>query len=480
MNRHDLADRIRSRLHLVAVGALTLVALLTAPASALGADEELREQMQRMQERMETMARELESLRAELAATQARLAERRSPADRGEPGAEPTAELTPGEPRPDLSVDHGHLEVTSADGDFEVGIGGRLQLDAAFFKEDEGPIGNGFQVRRGRLYVAGRFDRDWHYKNQVDFAGNEVSIKDAYIRYTGLPARLTLGHFKEPFSLEELMSARFITFMERALPNVFAPARNLGLAADLGGAIGDKGGWSASLGAFGEGIDDSRFDGDALREDDEGVAVTGRLTAAPIATADRLAHFGAATSYRDTGDNTTLRLRQRFESHIADRRLVNTGAIKGVDNLTRVGAEAAFAWGPLSLQGEYMHAALRRPGRPDPAFSGYYVYGSWFLTGESRASAYSTRSGKFGRLPPRSPLGRGPGGWELAARFSRLDLTDAGIAGGEEDNVTVALNWYPVYNVRIGAEYVHVLDLTGGPKDGDEPAAFQMRAQVDF
>jgi len=501
MINHDFAatSRRRRRVPPIRVALISCMLAGSVQAGAPLKEAELQQQLEKVQQmehtqqqmlqQMQAMARQLESLQAELAATRAELAEQRAPAGgqnaqvaavESPPGQTPDAGQAEHEPVA-VSVDGGHLTAASADGDFAVELGGRLQFDAAVFDEDDGSIGNGSEVRRARLYLAGKFDRHWSYKNQIDFAGDGVSIKDAYLRYSGLPARITLGNFKEPFSLEELVSARFITFMERALPNVFAPSRNLGVAADINGRFGGSdGGWSAHLGVFGEGIDDSGFDSDSQREDDEGAAVTGRLTVAPIATNDRLVHLGGAASYRDTGDDTDIRLRQRFEAHIADRRLVDTGTVDGVDSLLRTGAEAAIAWGPFSLQGEYLRAELSRPDRPDTAFSGYYVYGSWFLTGESRAAAYSTSSGKFGRLRPLSPIGTGIGAWELAARFSQLDLTDRGISGGEEDNLTVALNWYPRGNLRLSANYVQVLDLTGGPHDGDEPGAFQMRAQVDF
>ncbi|MDT8449078.1 MAG: porin [Wenzhouxiangellaceae bacterium] len=486
MIRFRFASRACCAPRSLPLGASLLVVLLALPAWA-GAQSEAElqqkmqqmEQMQRqMEQQMQAMARQLESLKTELAATRSELADQQtSVAAADESESPPTG---PEEKPVAISLNRGHLTVTSADGDFEVGIGGRLQVDTAVFDEDEGSVGNGTEIRRARLFVAGKFNRDWAYKQQIDFAGDEVSIKDSYLRYTGLPARVTIGHFKEPFSLEELTSDKYLAFMERGLPNVFAPSRNLGIGADISGALAGGGGWSGSLGVFGEGVDDSGVDGDSQREDDEGMAVTGRLTAAPIATADRLVHFGGAASYRDTGDGTDMRLRQRFEAHIADRRLVDTGGIDNVDALIRTGAEAALAWGPWAFQGEYMRADLQRSGRPDVDFSGYYLLGSWFLTGESQASFYSPGSGIFGRIKPRAPLGTGIGAWQLAARFSQLDLTDRGIVGGKEENLTVGLNWFPLANLRFSANYVQVLDVTGGPNDGDEPAAFQMRAQVDF
>src|SRR5438445_10983414 len=39
-----------------------------------------------------------------------------------------------------------------------------------------------------------------------------------------------MGGFKEPFSLEELTSTRFITFNERNLADVFAPSKTVGIA----------------------------------------------------------------------------------------------------------------------------------------------------------------------------------------------------------------------------------------------------------
>lgn len=471
---------------------LIFTAMVLSPAALADGDELelLRAQLETMQQQMTLMSSRLAEMEQKLAAAEqsaentqksaARLEvmESKIAAAEAEARSAGTAVARVEEKTAtdvNVSVKDGHLKIASNDGRFAVEAGGRLQFDAAFFDADESSFGNGSEVRRTYLYLAGQVFDDWQFKNEIDFAGNGASIKDAYLRYTGMSAAITIGNFKEPFSLEELTSNKFTTFMERALPNVFAPARNLGIAAAAHGAAesGEAMVWTAALGVFGEGID-------TLREDDEGVGVTGRFSLAPLASGDRLLHLGAALSYRDTGDSKTLRFRQRPESHIADRRLVDTGTIDGINSLFRVGAEAAAVYGPFSVQGEYIRSSLDRELARDPVFSGYYVYASWFLTGESRAASYSKSGGVFGRMGPTSPLGSGPGAFELAVRFSHLDLNDAGIGGGEQDNLTIGLNWYPISHVRFMANYVKVLDVEGGPNNGDEPNVFQLRAQVEF
>ena len=460
--------------------ALAATTLLIVPAAGLAASDGT--ETTRLRQQIETLRARLDGISERLATLEQRLAgrERDASAKQAEPPAEATAAAdgeAPGQPGTAASTEGGHLKFNSRDGDFEFQVGGRLMADAAVFNEDSSSLGNGTEIRRARLFMSGTVFEHWAFKNQVDFAGNDVALKDAYLRYTGLPATITVGHFKEPFSLEELTSSKYITFMERALPNVFAPARNLGVAAAVSGAFGPDGNsaWSAALGIFGDGVDNP----DPLA--DESVAVTGRLTFAPIATDTGLLHLGAAASFRDAGDLGVASFSQRMEAHIADRRLLATGPIDATSALTRVGAELAAAYGPFALQAEYMRASLDRAGMPDPALDGFYVYGSWFPTGESRAGAYSGASGKFGRLHPRAPLGDGgPGAWELAARYSEADLNDAGVNGGLERNLSLGINWYPRSNLRFMADYVEVLEVEGGPTPDDKPTTFQLRAQVDF
>lgn len=370
------------------------------------------------------------------------------------------------------------LAIKSSDGNFEWGIGGRIMADYALYDDDTDINGNevglsdGHEIRRARLEMDGTLWKVWGMKLQLDFADNAVDIKDAFISYSGFNnVDLKIGNFKEPFSLEELTSSKYITFMERSTPvNTFAPSRNLGIAAYTGFADSV----TLSGGVFGSGIDSG--------SDDDGTSygTTGRVTFSPIHEEGRVIHLGGAASYRSTDQNDTVRFRDRFETHISSVRLVDTADIAGVDNIMRYGLEAAGVWDRFSLQSEYIMADVSRESGfgSDVDFDGYYVYGSMFLTDDTRPYKFS--SGSFDKVSPSSTVGKGGiGAWELGLRYSSVDLSDGAIIdGGDQDLLTVGLNWYATKNVRFMANYNQVLEHDGGNFPGAEPAAFQARAQV--
>jgi phosphate-selective porin OprO/OprP len=106
---------------------------------------------------------------------------------------------------------------------------------------------------------------------------------------------------------------------------------------------------------------------------------------------------------------------------------------------------------------------------------------SWFMTGESRN--YKADKGIFDILVPQKPFSLTTGGlgaWELAVRYSEIDLNDDGVSGGRERDVTAGLNWYPNPYIRFMANYIHVLEFDGGPHDEENLDIFQVRAQVAY
>lgn len=402
----------------------------------------------------------------------------------------------------------GKLEIASPSGDFKWRLGGRVHLDGAWFDNDRGTsrstsLADGTEFRRARMDVTATLWRAWQLKLQYDFANSgSAGIRDAYIRYSApggpFPWYAMVGNFKVPFSLEEYGTSNGLTFLERALPNALAPARKIGVG------VGTTGHdlWSVQAGVFGEGVSpENNQPGCSAAvdagtgtvtpctgNDGEGYAVAGRLVVSPwhSESSDRVLHFGIATEYRLPDEGERVRFRQRPESNLADR-LIDTGNLTGVDSTHKLGFEAAGNYGPFSLQGEYIMADVEREGRlASPDFDGWYVMGSYLLTGESRT--YKFPEGGFDNPKPRGVVGQGGiGAWELTARISELDLNDrvglVAFNGGRMQNVTAGLNWYPTPNFRFMANYTRVLDLEdadAGSFDGVEPAVFALRAQAHW
>lgn len=131
------------------------------------------------------------------------------------------------------------LEIGSNDGNFKAAIGGRLQLDGqtnwnshnlpnATGANTTNALADGTSLRRARLHAEGTFFKDYDYKFEYDFTRGPgttaAGVTDAYIRWNALkPFALTVGQFKEPFSLEEATSNRFLTFIERNMRSTPSP-----------------------------------------------------------------------------------------------------------------------------------------------------------------------------------------------------------------------------------------------------------------
>jgi phosphate-selective porin OprO/OprP len=189
-------------------------------------------------------------------------------------------------------------------------------------------------------------------------------------------------------------------------------------------------------------------------------------------------HLGGSVVYTDYSRAFAPTFSTRPETGIGDN-IATTGAIANADSAFRYGAEMAFVYDKFSLQGEFMGCSVDRTVGADPSFTGYYVMGSWMITGPCRN--YKKDGAHFDRVKPCNNFGcNGWGGWELAARYSYVDLTDSGIAGGEVWDITVGLNWYLNPNTRLMLNYVHS-DLTNrvGVVNGSLDAV-GIRVQVDF
>lgn len=362
-----------------------------------------------------------------------------------------------------IKMSNGGLKISQ--GDSSIQFGGRFMLDYDRFDgannvANNGDSGSDSEIRRGRIYIKSKFDKVWEAKLQINIndAKNQANFEDAYLKYSGLSVgSITVGKHKEAFGLEELTSSKYITTIERSMmTNAFAPGRSYGVSLS-----GKKGDFTYNGGLFEVSQDES---------DQESYALTGRLTYAPVNKQGNVIHFGLAASVRDYG-NQAYQIKERAEVHTANDKAAVSATTNNTDNVNIVGFEAAGVWGPLSLQTEYQQAAVSgSQGSADADYSGYYIMGSYFLTGDSRPY----KNGAFGKVKPSSTSGA----WELVTRFSNLDVIDNN-SGTKTENITLGVNYYANANVRFMMNYIST-DVSGtgvAITDGD---AVSLRAQYIF
>lgn len=352
----------------------------------------------------------------------------------------------------------GGLTAATKNKDYTFRLGGRMQLDADFFNNDKAEFGNGTRARRVQLALSGVIDRDWYYK--IEYGLNDQRLKYTYLRYLGFNTITPqVGQLNHAFGLEDITSSNAITFMERGLPNIFAPG--LGLGVGINYAVPA---WSGAICLLGDEIDDTKTE-------DEEVGLSVRAVYRPLYDGkNKLLHFAVATAWIDPDDSKEQQFRSRPESALNDVFLVDTDLVSGIDNTTLTGLEHALVWGPWSLQGEWMQARIQ--GETPADFSGWYAYTSYFITGESRS--YAISDGEFTNVVPAGPNGA----WELALRFSHLDLDSGLVRGGEENNTTFAINWYATKFIRVAANAIQVKSMRQGISD--DPQIIEFRTQLAF
>jgi len=368
------------------------------------------------------------------------------------------------------------LRFASNDGSVNLKIGGRIHIESATFAEDgdlERRLGttfeDGIEFRRARLYFSATVYNDIEIKAQYDFAGGDADLKDVFIGLKNVPylGHIRVGHFKEPFSLEQAASSNTNIFLERSLVNTFVPGRNTGFISYHN--MLDKR-MSFAAGVFRK--TDSFGNGQGGRD----YSVTARVTGLPVYEDDgrKLVHLGASYSFRNYRDNT-VRFRARPGVHLAPY-VADTGNIPA-DTGNILGVEAAWVNGPLSVQGEYVFADIQGRNRlvGDPNFWAAMIQASYFLTGEHRP--YNKKSGDFRRLKPLKNFRQdgGGGAWELAAQFSYMSLNDGFVQGGRLKNLALGLNWHLNPNMRSMWQYV-----LSDPSNGGDVSSFMWRLQVAF
>lgn len=336
-----------------------------------------------------------------------------------------------------------------------------LQYDLNNFSDDRLPNGTDrfddaqtWRRQEVNLYVTkkGVFTVNAGY----DFQAN--SWVDNYLALETRAGRFRIGQFKTPVGWEDgNIATGDVTFLERSLPEqAVYEGRRAGLEWFYQGIPH----WLIQTAFF------TRQD---LNHDAAGQTYAARVVYSPVTEEGEVVHLGLSAS-RELRDDRTARERARPEVNLTPVRLVDTGTLTGVDRIDRQGFEAAWIHGPLLLQGEYLALQAIRPQAANYHSHGYYVTGSWLLTGE-------TRGYKAGSISGPKPA-HDWGALELAVRYATLDLNDGAVMGGREHDFTVGLNWYINSHFKLQANYIRAFSDRGNlPLN---PTIYALRAQLAF
>lgn len=213
----------------------------------------------------------------------------------------------------------GKFNVATGDGKFRIWLDNRIYTDASFYiptepvdgltskinkdlEEDDGAFrfSNGVSIRRARFAIKAELYERWFAEFDLDFAYNEVEIKDMYLGYRfNEYLSLQAGHFKEPMSIERVTSSRYISANERPMPvEALAGGRRLGIAATWWGKY-----WWVSGGIFGQQVDIIQKE---RNRGSDGFGFTGRVAVPVINNGNMTLHIGGYASWRrpDAGGET--------------------------------------------------------------------------------------------------------------------------------------------------------------------------------
>lgn len=365
-----------------------------------------------------------------------------------------------------------------------------------------GDIRDGSDFRRARLSANGAVLPNMKYFFQMDFAfPGRPTFTDVWMELNEVPllGNVRVGQWKQPFSLEVVSSFRFTTFPERSvLFQAFAPFRHIALGF-YDWSEDERMTWAASVYRSGQ----DQFGGSIA--DAGGYAGVGRITALPYWEDEgrRYLHTGVAYNYV-TPPNHTAQFRTIPEYFIGAQAGTTLGtaglatptAFNGtpffVDTLPQkinhyslLGTELLWVEGPFSWQTEGQFLWANRTNGKQAYFPGFYSQVGLFLTGEHRP--YNRKQGAIDMIQVKRPVGRsnnscdewGWGGWELAARFSYIDLNSDDITGGRLKDMTLGLSWYLNNYAKIQFNYIRA--FLDSPTHGDSTCdIFGLRAQLFF
>ena len=361
----------------------------------------------------------------------------------------------------DVEAQDGILVMASPTSGYKLWFDIRTQMDAAVFfgaPDYADKIGNGISIRLARFAVKGQVDKNWYGEFDMDLANGLVELKDAILRYTGIPnLELQAGNFKENFSIQRNTTSRYLQFIERPMVcSALTPSRHVGINAKYakdwlwvsGGVFGPEIAGAEEWEYISGNNKDSGYDA--------GYSLTGKAVFRPLykSTTSSL-HLGAAASYRTPKASAEkygcYRASARNSTSINRKKYLDTDDLPGYDHNLLWTAELAGHWNGLRYEAAYVQDNVKfKADAADPTprqFWGWYAQAGYLLFGGHQR--YDANGGKYTKVKP----GKNWGDIELCARYEYCDLTDGNVYGGAAQAYTLGINYWVNNNVKFQVNY---------------------------
>ncbi len=347
---------------------------------------------------------------------------------------------------------------------FTARIGGSINLDARwtnaqsklqdYLEATQGKkLQDSSELRRARIYLKGTMYDNIFYKMQIDFADTAGTyyVHDMFVGLMDIPyvGAVLIGHAARAFGLNPVPDENWLTFME------WAPTFGFGIGQLLGVAAGN----SFLDNHLTYAIQVGKTAGIHCNEIGESYNMNLRFTGTPWYEDGgySMLHQGFSYTYRGSSDQSRYLGGPSFSEQVPP--FIDTGALN-TDRVNGANYEFALCQGPFRVQGEYYGFFVDQQDGPSSTFfQGWYAMAACYLTGEMMGAQYITSYGAFDiRCHPQDNFNLKKGTWgafEVAARYSGMDLNDDNIRGGILNQQTLGINWYLNPNFRWMVNYVH-------------------------
>ncbi len=347
-------------------------------------------------------------------------------------------------------------------------LSGRLFVDGGAYLRSPAVLHSGVHITDLRLGAKVRILSSWYTKIDVGFAGNKVSLKDAYTEYGRGGNYFRAGYMLGFYSIDQSNSTNDFIFHTGAnVAETFYPGRRVGVSYTR--ALPS---YYLSAGAFcGDGLGFSETT-------KPGYNLSGRAVLRPVNASGQLLHIGVGALFRVPDEDAATHTRQvslksKGVTYLPSLPTLELTVEDAADQV-QANVECLLFHDRWMLQTEYMYTNIRRNGGlPSYTAHGGYVTGGFLL----KDSRYA-----YDQVDALPVMPEEPHSLLLVCRYNYTNLNDFGcsLTGGSQHDVSVGIDYYFNKYLSSRLNYAHLWLDRFSPLGRCAIDMIQFRLQVRF